>query len=79
MWTVIGPILAQNYTVIAMDNRGCGDSSIPYSYDFAAPTVAEDIKGVLDFLHVNQTYILGFDKGAGIVAAFNAKYRSQVR
>ena len=62
-----------------MDNRGCGDSTIPLSYNFSAMASSEDIKGVLDFLNINQTYIASHDKGAGIAAAFTANHRSQVK
>lgn len=75
----MGPILAQKYTVIAPDLRGMGDSSIPFSYDFTAEAAADDIKAVLDFLHINETYIFAHDKGSGVAAAFAAKYRSTVQ
>ncbi|MCJ1475147.1 hypothetical protein MMC13_003807 [Lambiella insularis] len=78
-WHTIGPILAQNYTVITLDNRGMGDSSIPVNDDYSAETVASDVKGVLDFLQINETYVFGHDKGAGITAALTAQYRSVVR
>ena len=78
-WHTIGPILAQNYTVIAIDIRGMGQSTIPGSYDFTSSTAAEDLKGILDFLNINQTYLVAHDKGNGQSAAFNAKYRSLVK
>ncbi|KAI9730357.1 MAG: hypothetical protein M1834_005867 [Cirrosporium novae-zelandiae] len=78
-WHTIGPILAQNYTVIAADNRGCGDSSIPANNDYTASTAAEDLKGVIDFLNINQTYVLSHDKGVGVAAAFATKYSSTVK
>lgn len=79
MWHAIGPILAQNYTVIAVDIRGMGQSTIPSSYDFTSATASEDLKGVLDFLNINQTYLVAHDKGNGQAAALNAKYRSLVK
>jgi pimeloyl-ACP methyl ester carboxylesterase len=78
-WTVVGPILAQKYTVIAIDLRGMGDSSIPFSYNFTASAAGADIKAVLDFLHINQTYIFGHDKGSGVAAAFTAQNRQMVK
>ena len=56
-----------------------GQSTIPSSYDFTSATAAEDLKGVLDFLSINQTYIVAHDKGNGQAAALNAKYRSLVK
>ncbi|MCJ1385664.1 hypothetical protein MMC17_008787 [Xylographa soralifera] len=71
--------MAQNYTVILLDNRGMGDSSIPADNDYTAETVAGDIKGVLDFLNITETYIFGHDKGAGLTSAFAAKYASMAK
>ena len=56
-----------------------GDSSIPASNDYSAEAAADDIKGVLDFLNITETYVFGHDKGAGITAALAAKYRSLVK
>ena len=56
-----------------------GESTIPSSYDFTSATASEDLKGVLDFLNISQTYLVAHDKGNGLAAALNAKYRSLVK
>ncbi|PSN69064.1 alpha/beta-hydrolase [Corynespora cassiicola Philippines] len=68
-WHTIGPILAQNYTVIAPDNRGGGDSSLSRSGNYTAAAAATDLKGVLDFLNITQTYIFAHDKGVGLATS----------
>ena len=73
-WRIIGPILAQNYTVIAADNRGAGDSSIPPDSNYTAAASADDLKAVLDFLNITETYVLSHDKGSGIASALAAKH-----
>ncbi|ETS75432.1 hypothetical protein PFICI_12376 [Pestalotiopsis fici W106-1] len=78
-WQTIGPILAQNYTVIAPDNRGAGDSSIPPNGDYSAESTADDLKGVLDFLGINETYVFSHDKGSGFATALALKYPAAVR
>ncbi|KAJ5382975.1 hypothetical protein N7517_000886 [Penicillium concentricum] len=78
-YSTIAPILAQNYTVITADNRGAGDSSIPADDDYTASTHADDFKAILDFLHINETYVFSHDKGSGIAAALAAKYPSYVK
>lgn len=78
-WRTIGPILAQNYTVIAPDNRGAGDSSLPPDGNYTAAASADDLKGVLDFLNITEAYVFAHDKGAGIAAALAAKYGSVVK
>jgi pimeloyl-ACP methyl ester carboxylesterase len=78
-WRVVGPILAQNYTVIAPDNRGAGDSSIPPDNNYSATASADDLKGVLDFLNITSTYVFAHDKGVGFATALAAKYPSSVK
>ncbi|KAI1052292.1 hypothetical protein LB507_007569 [Fusarium sp. FIESC RH6] len=78
-WQFIGPILAQNYTVIAPDNRGAGDSSIPPDNDYTAAASAEDLKGVLDFLNVTETYVFAHDKGVGMATALAIKHPDMVK
>jgi pimeloyl-ACP methyl ester carboxylesterase len=78
-WNTIGPILAENYTVIAPDNRGAGDSSLPPDGNYSAAASAEDLKAVLDFLNITETYVFSHDKGAGMATALAVKYPSLVR
>ncbi|KAH7311282.1 Alpha/Beta hydrolase protein [Stachybotrys elegans] len=78
-WQHIGPILAQNYTVIAPDNRGAGDSSIPPDGNYTAAASAGDLKGVLDFLNISSAYVLAHDKGVGFATALAALYPSTVQ
>ncbi|KAL8382249.1 hypothetical protein RB595_006167 [Gaeumannomyces hyphopodioides] len=78
-WRTVGPLLAQNYTVIAPDNRGAGDSSIPPDGDYTAATSAEDLRQVLDFLNVSSAYVVSHDKGAGFAAALAAAHPARVR
>ena len=65
--------------MIAVDIRGMGQSTIPASYDFTYSTAAKDLKGVLDFLDINEIYVVAHDKGNGQAAALNAKYPSLVK
>ncbi|KAI0169960.1 putative hydrolase [Hypoxylon sp. FL1284] len=78
-WQFIGPILAQNYTVIAPDNRGAGDSSIPPDGNYSATASAADLKGVLDFLNVSSAYVFSHDKGVGMAVALAAQHPGLVR
>ncbi|KAI0383579.1 putative hydrolase [Hypomontagnella monticulosa] len=71
-WQFVGPLLAQNYTVIAPDNRGAGDSSIPPDGNYSATASAADLKDVLDFLNISSTYVFGHDKGVGMAVALAA-------
>jgi pimeloyl-ACP methyl ester carboxylesterase len=68
-WHTIGPILAQNYTVIAPDIRGCGDSSLSAEGNYTAEAAGTDLKAILDFLNITQTYVFAHDKGVGLAVS----------
>lgn len=78
-WRTIEPILAQNnYTVIVVDNRGSGDSSIPPDANYTAAASADDLTAVLDILNITETYVFSHDKDAGIASALAAKQGSSL-
>jgi pimeloyl-ACP methyl ester carboxylesterase len=57
------PALAQKYRVIVMDSRGHGRSARdarPYGYDL----MAEDVVGLLDYLKIQKTALVGWSDGA---------------
>lgn len=59
------PILAKHYMVIVMDSRGHGRSTNdgkPYSYDL----MASDVIGLMDFLKINRSAIVGWSDGADL-------------
>lgn len=78
-WRIIGPLLAENYTVVAVDNRGAGDSSLPPDGNYTVMASAEDLKCVMDFLNITSTYVLSHDMGAGIATALAVKYPDLVQ
>lgn len=78
-WQFIGPILAQNYTIIAPDNRGAGDSSLPPDGNYTAQASASDLKGVLDFLNISSAYVFAHDKGVGMATALAIQYPEAVK
>ena len=57
------PALARHYRIVVMDSRGHGRSSQddrPYGYDL----MASDVLGLMDFLKVPRTAIVGWSDGA---------------
>lgn len=78
-WQFIGPILAQNHTVIAPDNRGAGDSSVPPDDDYSAESSAADLKGVMDFLNITSAYVFAHDKGVGMATALAIQQPDMVK
>jgi pimeloyl-ACP methyl ester carboxylesterase len=76
-WHKVMPALAQNYTVIAPDLRGLGDSSKPTTgYD--GKTVAEDIHQLVTQLGFNTIYLVGHDIGTWVAYPYAAEHPAEV-
>jgi pimeloyl-ACP methyl ester carboxylesterase len=76
-WRHIMPALAKNYTVIAPDLRGLGDSSKPLTgYD--GKTVAEDIHQLVTQLGFRTIFLVGHDIGTQIAYSYAAEHPTEV-
>jgi pimeloyl-ACP methyl ester carboxylesterase len=76
-WRHIMPALAENYTVIAPDLRGLGDSSKPPTgYD--GKTVAEDIHQLVTQLGFRTIYLVGHDMGVWVAYPYAAEHPTEV-
>jgi 3-oxoadipate enol-lactonase len=63
-WKQIEP-LSKKFRVISMDNRDAGDSALgtgPYTI----PDMADDTAGLIQNLHLNTTYVVGWSMGGFI-------------
>ena len=69
IWNLVAPLLAQDYRVVAMDQRGHGASSKPgEGYDFA--TVSRDLTGLIKGLGMDRPLIGGHSWGADVALEF---------
>jgi pimeloyl-ACP methyl ester carboxylesterase len=76
-WRHVMPALAENYTVIAPDLRGLGDSSKPPTgYD--GRTVAEDIHQLVTQLGFNTIFLVGHDIGTQVAYSYAAEHPTEV-
>ncbi|KAH8901225.1 alpha/beta-hydrolase [Thozetella sp. PMI_491] len=71
--------MAEHYTVIAPDNRGMGDSTLPRDADYTSVAMASDLAGLLSFLNISKTLVFSYDKGVGAAVALAATRPSLVR
>jgi pimeloyl-ACP methyl ester carboxylesterase len=63
----------QNFRCIAYDRRGFGKSDYPWEkYDY--DTLADDLKSVIDQLHLTEVTLVGFSMGGGEIARYIGKY-----
>jgi len=75
MWDEQVPVLNPHYEVIRYDVRGYGKSSLPlqpYSH-------YEDLRGLLDFLGVEETHIVGLSLGGAIGLDFAIVHPDRVK
>jgi pimeloyl-ACP methyl ester carboxylesterase len=76
-WRHVMPALAKNYTVIAPDLRGLGDSSNPTTgYD--GNTTAEDIYQLVSQLGFNKIFLVGHDIGSQTAYSYAAAHPNNV-
>jgi non-heme chloroperoxidase len=63
----------QGYRCIGIDQRGFGKSYAPaggYAYD----RLADDVKAVIDYLKLDQAYLVGFSVGGAIAVRYMARH-----
>ncbi len=66
--------------VIALDNRGHGQSSKLYDpADYGAPLMAEDVRALLDHLQLERADVMGYSMGARITAFLAVNHPARVR
>ncbi len=72
-WRRVIPALAAQYTTVAVDMRGCGDSDRPEGgYD--KRTVAADMAALIDQLGLGQARVAGHDWGGAVGYYLTAAY-----
>ena len=77
-WRGIMPALAKDYTVIAVDLRGAGDSDKPNAgYD--KRTMASDVRELVRKLGFAQINLVGHDIGLMVAYAYAAQYPFEVK
>jgi pimeloyl-ACP methyl ester carboxylesterase len=68
-WNAIAPELAEKYRVLVYDQRGHGKTPAP-NENFSSTAMATDLKGLLDYLHVDRAHILGHSMGGRTAIRF---------
>ena len=77
MWKPLAKVLAPNFTVIAPDLPGFGDSSIPQTgLDMAS--AAQRVRAAVKSLGYDKVRVVGHDIGLMVAYAYAAKYPQEV-
>ncbi|MFM1921698.1 MAG: hypothetical protein RLZZ303_3332 [Candidatus Hydrogenedentota bacterium] len=66
--------LAQDYQVIAFDNRGHGLSDKPHSVEAYGENLPGDIVRLMDHLHIDKAHVIGYSMGSFITRKFVEMY-----
>jgi haloacetate dehalogenase len=83
MWHKIAPALAEEFTVIATDLRGYGDSCKPPGKsdhsNYSKRVMAEDQVEVMSQLGYQEFYLIGHDRGARVAHRLTLDYPAKVK
>ena len=75
IWDLVAPILSEDYSVVALDQRGHGESAKPEGgYDFAS--VANDLLGFIQGMGLDRPIIVGHSWGGDVALEFSVAYPS---
>lgn len=78
MFDKVAPLLAEQFRVLAFDQRGHGESDKPGSgYDFA--NITRDLVALLDALKIKRAIVAGHSWGGNVALYFAAHYPERAR
>lgn len=77
LWQHQVPPLARSFDVIAVDNRGAGQSGMP-DEPYTIATFADDLVGLLDALGVAIAHLVGASMGGFIAQEFALRYQDRL-
>ena len=78
-WRKVMPVLSLQYTVIAPDMRGLGDSTRPADGDYTKKSVADDLYKLVQSLGYKQVNLVAQDMGGPVAVAYAAAHPEAVR
>lgn len=81
-WHKLAPQLAEEYTVVAPDLRGYGDSTgpeDPSTAQYANRVMAEDMLAVMESLGYDEWLLAGHDRGARVGYRFTLDHPDRIR
>jgi pimeloyl-ACP methyl ester carboxylesterase len=79
MWFRVAPQLARTHRVILIDNRGTGQTRVPFFVVHRVSAMAADIAAVLDAAGESSAHLVGFSMGGMISQQFAVDHPGRVR
>jgi haloacetate dehalogenase len=81
-WYRVAPVLAERFTVVCPDLRGCGDSAKPpvdpEHLTYSKRTMAQDQVKVMQNLGFNEFAVVGHDRGARVAHRMALDYPEKI-
>ena len=77
-WAFQVPALAADHRVIALDNRGAGQSEVPEA-PYTIPGMAADVVGLMDALGIARAHVCGASMGGMIAQELALRHPERVR
>ena len=74
LWDALVPDLSERYRVLALDNRGCGDSDSDPEYRYHNAAIARDVEAVVDQLKLEQVALVGHSQGGHACLRFAGRH-----
>jgi len=78
MWAPQAEALSKTHRVVTLDFRGFGESDAPL-WHYTLEQFADDVKGLLDHLSIQQAVLVGLSMGGYTLFAFYRKYADRVK
>jgi pimeloyl-ACP methyl ester carboxylesterase len=78
MWAPQEAALVPQFRIITIDLRGHGESDAPL-WHYSLDQAADDVRGLLDYLSIQQAVFVGLSMGGYILFAFYRKYAELVK
>jgi pimeloyl-ACP methyl ester carboxylesterase len=77
IWDLVAPLLARSFRVVAVDQRGHGESDKPDAgYDFA--TMSGDLRAFVDGLGLRQPVLVGHSWGGDVAVSYAHRFPGQL-
>ena len=78
MWDAFARTMAFDYRVIALDQRGHGDTEWPLPPAYETADFVEDLRSLADLLDIGRFVLVGLSMGAHNALAFAARHPERV-
>jgi pimeloyl-ACP methyl ester carboxylesterase len=69
-----GALVEAGFRVVALDQRGHGNSDKPHGPDDYGLEMVEDVRRLLDHLHVDKVHLAGYSMGSKVANTFRERY-----